>query len=166
MGKDNMGKDVRPAPPFGLKYLVTITSSTVAETGNSQSNDKQSSLMLWRHVTCGDNCICEVSWIHCTRLKPVIKPMFLIKFWADVFFSIRRVKAKPSWFTVYCPLPHVYLETEQNFIIHCSSFTNHFLDSVYVWAAFTAKITVLGTNWMMVYPLKSSKIISELSKFL
>ena len=33
MGK--AGKDGKHAPPFGLKYLVTITSSTVAESGES-----------------------------------------------------------------------------------------------------------------------------------
>ena len=52
----------------------------------------------------------------------------------------------------------------KTFIIHCSSLNNHFPDSVYVWVAFTAKIMVWGTIWMMVYPLESSKIVIELSK--
>jgi len=57
----------------------------------------------------------------------------------------------------------VFLGTEQNFIIHYTSLNNHFPDSVYAQAIFTAQITVWRINGMMINPLESSKIISNLS---
>ena len=84
---------------------------------------------------------------------------------ADQYSLIKAFvcKAKQSWFTVYRSHPHVFLGTEHNFIIHYSSLYNHFPASIYVWAVFTAKITVWRINGMMVYPLGSSKIVSKLS---
>ena len=42
---------------------------------------------------------------------------------------------------------HMHIQEQSKiFIIHYSSFNNHFPDSVYVWAVFTAKITEWETN--------------------
>jgi len=67
-------------------------------------------------------------------------------------------KAKPSWFTAYCPRLHVFLSTEQYF--H-NLFNNHFLGSVYVWAVFTAEITVWGTNGMIQFNLIQFDLIIQ-----
>ena len=97
--------------------------------------------------------------------------------WAAPFFTawlflsrykllVAIAKAKPSWFTVYRPRLHVFYGQSKIFIIQCSSLYNHFSDSAYVWAAFTAKIMVLGTNEMMVYPLESFKLSASFQEFL